>query len=215
MLIDHWPVLGIRLRTPRLLLRLPTDEELAGLADLVLPGVHPPDEMPFLVPWTDLPPADRARSVVQYHWRQLGAWTPESWSMGLVAFLDDRPVGYQSLGADGFAVLRQATSGSWLGRAHQGRGFGTEMRAAVLELAFAGLGAAEAVSGAMAHNTASLRVSEKLGYERDGLARVVVRGAPATEHRLRLSRERWEKHRTVPVTLTGLTTDCLPLFGAA
>ncbi|WP_052852429.1 GNAT family N-acetyltransferase [Streptomyces avicenniae] len=213
MLIDHWPLLGIHLRTPRLLLRLPTEEELADLADLAVPDIHPPEEMPFLVPWTDLPPRERARSVVQYHWRQLGAWTPEAWSMGLVAFLDGRPVGHQSLGATDFATLRQVNSGSWLGRPHQGQGLGTEMRAAVLELAFAGLGAVEAMSGALAHNAASLRVSEKMGYERDGIVRVALRGGPATEHRLRLSRERWERHRTVPVTLDGLD-GCLPLFGA-
>ena len=29
MLIDHWPLLGLRLITPRLELRLPSDEELS------------------------------------------------------------------------------------------------------------------------------------------------------------------------------------------
>ncbi len=42
------------------------------------------------------------------------------------------------------------------------------MRAAVLHLAFAGLGAQHAVSGAHDHNTASLTVSRKLGYRDDG-----------------------------------------------
>jgi hypothetical protein len=34
MLIDHWPLLGLRLITPRLELRLPAGEELGDLAGL-------------------------------------------------------------------------------------------------------------------------------------------------------------------------------------
>jgi hypothetical protein len=47
---------------------------------------------------------------------------------------------------------------------------GAEMRAAVLHLAFAGLGTAEAVSGAFEDNLAFHAVSRKLGYERAGSA---------------------------------------------
>ena len=68
MLIDHWPLLGLRLNTARLELRLPSDEELSELADLAAEGIHEPDRMPFVVPWTNLPPRERARSVVQHHW---------------------------------------------------------------------------------------------------------------------------------------------------
>jgi RimJ/RimL family protein N-acetyltransferase len=215
-LAAHWPLLGLRLTTPRLELRLPDADELAEQADLAAEGVHEPSRMPFLYPWTDLPPAERARSVVLHHWRTLGAWTPESWSLPLVVFAGGRVVGQQGVGARDFAVLRQVGSGSWLGLRHQGRGLGTEMRAAVLHLAFAGLGAEEACSGAMDDNFASLAVSDKLGYERDGVERHLVRGRAVTQYRLRLTRARWEKHRrpSVPVTVTGLEP-CLPLFGAA
>lgn len=218
-LAAHWPPLGLRLTTPRLQLRLPDAAELAELADLAAAGVHAPALMPFLYPWTDLPPAERARSVVLHHWRTLGAWTPERWTLPLAVFAEGRAVGYQSLGAADFAVLREVSSGSWVGRAHQGRGIGTEMRAAVLHLAFAGLGAQQARSGAFDDNPASLAVSEKLGYERDGVERHVVRGRAVTEHRLRLTRARWEAYRGrrragVRVTVTGLE-QCLPLFGVA
>ncbi|MGP3967950.1 GNAT family N-acetyltransferase [Streptomyces sp. 6N223] len=224
-LAAHWPLLGLRLTTPRLELRLPSPDELAEQADLAADGVHDPARMPFLVPWTDLPPKERARSVVLHHWRSLGAWTPESWSLPLAVFAEGRVVGHQSLSARDFAVLRQVGSGSWLGRRHQGRGLGTEMRAAVLHLAFAGLGAEEALSGAFDDNPASLAVSEKLGYERDGVDRHVVRGRAVAEHRLRLTRARWEAYRArrpgdtrapvpVPVTVSGLDP-CLPLFGVA
>jgi RimJ/RimL family protein N-acetyltransferase len=214
-LAAHFPPLGMCLTTPRLQLRLPDDGELAELADLAAAGVHDPALMPFLHPWTDLPPAERARSVVLHHWRTLGAWTPERWTLPLAVFAEGRAVGYQSLSAADFAVLREVSSASWVGRAHQGSGIGTEMRAAVLHLAFAGLGAETARSGAFDDNPASLAVSEKLGYERDGVERQVVRGRAVTEHRLRLARVRWEGRRGgVRVTVTGLET-CLPMFGVA
>ncbi|MGW2402130.1 GNAT family N-acetyltransferase [Kitasatospora sp. NPDC001664] len=212
MLTDHWPLLGLRLRTPRLELRLPTDDELAALADLAAAGVHAPDRMPFLVPWTDLPPEERARSVVQHHWLRRGNWSPQDWALNLAVLESGRVVGQQTVAAREFAVLRQVGTGSWLGTAHQGRGIGTEMRAAVLHLAFAGLGAAEATSGAFEDNGPSYAVSLKHGYEPDGVDRHVVRGKPVTTRRLRLGRARWEEHRSVRVTVEGLAP-CLPLFG--
>lgn len=111
-----------------------------------------------------------------------------------------------------FGVRRQAETGSWLGLPYQGQGFGTEMRAAALHLAFAGLGARYAVSAAMTDNPRSLGVSRRLGYLDDGLETDVVRGAPVTLRRLRLDRARWEAHRNVDVTVEGLDA-CRAEFG--
>jgi RimJ/RimL family protein N-acetyltransferase len=66
----------------------------------------------------------------------------------------------------------------WIGLEYQGQGIGTEMRAAVLYLAFAGLGADYALSGAFTDNPASLAVSRKLGYGEDGVDREVRRDKP-------------------------------------
>ena len=55
--------------------------------------------------------------------------------------MDGRPVGIQDVIAANFPVLRGVDTYSWLGIDHQGQGFGREMRAAVLHLAFDGLGA--------------------------------------------------------------------------
>ncbi|WP_328589177.1 GNAT family N-acetyltransferase [Actinomadura logoneensis] len=175
MLADHFPLLSLRVRTPRLELRLPTDEQLASLAELAAAGVHDPSVMPFVNPWTDAPPAVVARHVVLHHWRLLGGWKPDDWSLGLVVLRDGAVVGTQGLDATRFAVKREVTTWSWLGRAHHGQGIGSEMRAAVLHLAFAGLGALDAVSSAHGDNEASLRVSLKLGYRPDGVERHVVR----------------------------------------
>jgi RimJ/RimL family protein N-acetyltransferase len=82
----------------------------------------------------------------------------------------------------------------------------------VLELAFAGLGAEYANSGAFTDNAASLGVSRKLGYVFDGVSRQVIRGQPATQHRLRLDRASWQAHRTIDVEITSLA-ECLADFG--
>jgi len=114
--------------------------------------------------------------------------------------------------AHDFAVLREVATGSWLGLEHQGEGIGTEMRAAVLHLAFAGLGAVSAISGAFSDNGASLGVSRKLGYAADGITREVRRGQAATTQRLRIDARAWRRNQTVPVTIDGLEP-CLPMFG--
>ena len=212
MLVDHFPLLGLRVRTPRLELRLPSPEQLGALADEAALGIHDPQVMPFLVPWTDRPPAEVALGVIQHHWLRLANWTPQDWSLNLTVLCEGTVVGQQTVGATDFAILREVNTGSWIGRRHHGRGIGTEMRAAVLHLAFVGLGAVEAVSAAFEHNLASRAVSRKLGYETDGIARLAIRGAVSTEHRLRLTRAAWERHRTVPVEIEGLEP-CLPLLG--
>jgi RimJ/RimL family protein N-acetyltransferase len=88
------------------------------------------------------------------------------------------------------------------------------MRAAVLEVAFSGLGAVAVTSGALAGNAASARVSEKLGYVPAGETTAAPRGTPVRVQLLRLDRERWLQTGRIPVELEGLEP-CLPLFGAA
>lgn len=208
----HWPLFGLRLTTSRLAMRIPTLEDLDALADVAAEGVHDPSEMPFGVPWTDAEPAERARGTVQHHWNLWASWKPDDWHCQLVTICDGQVVGTQEVGARDFAVVREVKTGSWLGQRFQRQGIGTEMRAAVLHLVFAELGAQSALSGAFLDNPASLEVSRKLGYRPDGVARKSRRGEPVTEQRLRLTRDDWEVHRDVPVTVDGLAP-CLPLFG--
>jgi hypothetical protein len=56
-------------------------------------------------------------------------------------------MGVQDLIANDFGTLREVSSGSFIGLKHQGHGIGKEMRAAVLHLAFAGLGADQGLFG--------------------------------------------------------------------
>ncbi|MFF4922602.1 GNAT family N-acetyltransferase [Kitasatospora sp. NPDC001261] len=213
MIIDHWPLRGLRVSSPRLELRLPTEDELAEVADIAARGVHPPEERPFLTPWGELPPAERARHVVQLHWRRLGRWSAQDWALNLVAFHEGRPVGIQDMRAKEFGVRREIVSGSWLGLEFQGKGLGTEMRAAMLHLAFAELGTRSARSLSFADNHSSLAVSRRLGYRGDGIDRDVLDGRVVVSQRLRLTPEAWAGHARTPVTVTGLDEGCRALFG--
>ncbi|WP_327367552.1 GNAT family N-acetyltransferase [Streptomyces sp. NBC_01217] len=213
MTSQHWPLYGLRLRTPRLELRLPDLELLDELASVAAAGVHPAAEMPFTVPWTDVPPAECGRAVFQHVLATVANWSTRDWALSLAVLHEGRAVGRQDVMAKDFGVTREVSTGSWLGLAHQGRGIGTEMRAAALHLAFAGLGARAAASAAMTDNPRSLGVSRRLGYLPDGLEVAAVRGAPVTLQRLRLDRSRWEEFRAVDVTVEGLG-GCLEEFDA-
>ena len=199
------PLTRLRLRTPRLELRLATRAELRELAEVARDGIHPPEEMPFAVAWTDNTASPSfVADFVAFHEQALRRSAPHDWRLELVAFLDGRPIGVQGVGAESFAAARTVSTGSWLGAPWQRQGLGTEMRAAALELAFAGLGAATARSGAVAGNDASLAVSRKLGYVADGLSSVAPRGKPVPHHDLHRSRAGWVS--PVPVEMDGLDT---------
>lgn len=165
----------------------------------------------FAVNWHTLPSPAFERQFLTYWWRSRGTWSPTLWSIGFAIVVDGRPIGIQDLMSRDFAVCKTVHTGSWLGREFQGRGYGTEMRAAVLALAFDGLGAEVAESGYFEGNDASARVSEKLGYEPNGLQVWNVAGQRAIERKLRVTRDGW-KRDLVPVTIEGLEP-CLPLFG--
>jgi RimJ/RimL family protein N-acetyltransferase len=179
---------ALRVRTPRLELRLPSHAELLELAEVARGGIHPPERMPFYVPWSDraqLP--EFVDEFVAHHEGRLTGWNDESWSLGLVAFHEERPVGEQSLRLAGDVV----DTGSWLGAPWQNRGLGVEMRAGVLELAFRGLDYAAATSGAFVDNPQSQRVSQKLGYREVGTRTGSPRGEPVEELVYRLERDDW------------------------
>ncbi|MCX5312985.1 GNAT family N-acetyltransferase [Streptomyces sp. NBC_00154] len=208
----HWPLYGLRIRTPRLELRLPDLELLDDLSTVAADGVHAADSMPFTVPWTDSPPAERGRGVYQHVLGTVANWSVRNWVLSLAVLHEGKVVGRQDLGATDFAVTGEVNTGSWLGLAYQGQGIGTEMRAAVLHLAFAGLGARTATSSAMLDNPRSLGVSRRLGYLPDGLEVAALRGAPVTLQRLRIDRDRWAEYRTVDVRIEGLD-ECRRDFG--
>ena len=208
-----WPLFDLRIVTPHLELRLPADDELASLCVLAREGIHDPSWMPFGYGWTDLPSPAFERGFAQYHWGRRAEWRPEHWSLELMVSRDGEPIGMQGVFARDFPTLRAVSSGSWLGRAYQGRGLGKEMRGAVLHLAFAGLGAEVALTEAFTDNLASIGVSRAVGYEENGTGRLARRGAASDTLRFRLTRERWASLQWPEARIEGLEA-CLELFGA-
>lgn len=209
-----WPLFDLRVRTPRIEIRMPTDEIQTDLLALIAAGIHHPTTMPFTVPWTDAPSPQRERASLQWWWRQRAEWSPEHWHFTGAVLVGGTVVGVQDVFAEHFAQLRTVSTGSWLGRAYQGQGLGKEMRAAVLHLAFAGLGATEAHSAAFADNEASLATSRSLGYTVNGETPVMRRDRADRQVNLVLDRARWESTRRTDIDIEGLE-ECLPMFGVA
>lgn len=207
-----WPLFDLVVRTARIELRYATDDLLERLAplttDVIAPGTQPFDgDATFYDPT----PAGRLRWLAG-QWGARAKTSPAWWVLVFAVLIDGQPAGTQDIVAADFARLRSVDTFSWLARRHQGQGFGKEMRAAILHLAFEGLGAERAGSDAFEDNASSIGVSRALGYEPNGLQWALRAGTPAPMARFLMTRERWRAHRRDDVTIEGLEP-CLPLLG--
>ena len=108
-----WPLFELRLRTPRLELRSPTDDDVFALLEVARGGVHDAAHLPFAVAWTDLASPAFERGFLQFYWGCRASWTPEAWQLPMAVVLNDRPIGVQDLSATGFPTLRTVMTGSW------------------------------------------------------------------------------------------------------
>jgi RimJ/RimL family protein N-acetyltransferase len=208
----HWPLFDLVVRSPRLELRLAREDEFIELVELIDAGIHDPATMPFSIPWTDAPLPQRQRDSYQWWWGRRAAWSPDDWTFDATVFLDGKIIGAQSIAGKQFPLLRAVSTGSWLGQAYQGQGYGKEMRGAILHLAFDGLGAQVAYSGAFFDNVRSLATSRSLGYRENGRETIVRRGQPSEIVNLRLNREDWYSGARPHCTIDGLE-GCLDMFG--
>ncbi|PTT61457.1 GNAT family N-acetyltransferase [Arthrobacter sp. HMWF013] len=170
-LTSLWPVLGLTLTTPRLVLRPITDDDIPAAVAAARSGIHPQGRNPFSMPWTELPDEELGPNMARWYWRCRGGFTAEDWTLLLGIWHDGEFIGCQDIGAKDFATLKTVSTGSWLRQSAQGQGLGKEMRAAVVLYAFDWLGGEVAESEAAVWNAASLGVSRALGYELNGVAR--------------------------------------------
>ena len=206
-----WPLFGLVLRSARLELRPPTDDDLPGLLDVARAGIHDPATMPFAIAWTDLRGDAFDRGFLQFWWGTRALWTVDAWSLPFAVFVDGWPIGVQEVRGRSFRTDRTVDTGSWLGLPSHGKGFGTEMRAAVLAFAFDHLGAVSARSAAIEGNEASRRVSLKLGYRPDGFDEVSPRGTPVRQETFVLDRADFDRERW-PLSVDGFD-ECRAMFG--
>jgi RimJ/RimL family protein N-acetyltransferase len=201
-LVEIWPPYGVSLTENDLRLTVVTDEDVPGLVDLALGGIHEPDQMPFLTPWTAVEPERLPANMMRFFSGVRAQFTPEKFDLLFAVRIAHELAGIQALHATDFGVTRTAETGSWLGRSYQSRGIGTRMRRAVCAFAFDHLGAVELTSGAFVDNPASLAVSAKVGYQANGRFRMTRReGEVAINQRLVLTPDAFV--RGEPITVTG------------
>ena len=104
MLHRHWPFFDLTITTPRLELRYPDDELVAGLADLAAQGIHDPATMPFGVPWTRQPARVLEREALKAYWKRRADLSPSEWHLPFAVLEDGVLVGVQELFAVNFTV---------------------------------------------------------------------------------------------------------------
>ncbi|MFD2078195.1 Protein N-acetyltransferase, RimJ/RimL family [Actinopolymorpha cephalotaxi] len=211
--VSSYPPLNVQVHTPRLSLLGATDALLERLVPTVRKGVATEPPWPFDDPmslYEDEP--DRTWAWLRRVWAGRGRVDDNFWRLYFVVVVDGQAVGMQDLIGSDFATFGTVTTFSWLDPDLRGRGLGKEMRHAILHLAFDGIGAREAGSDAFFDNQASNRVSQALGYERNGIDRATRRGEAAELLRWRITREQWAKGRRDDITLAGVA-ECLPVLG--
>lgn len=204
--MNNYPPLNLRVSTPRLTLAGATDELLDRLAPVVRDGKAMAEPPPYDDPISlyEADPGKRVAAWLRAVWRGRGKVDRDFWRLYFVVLVDGEPVGMQDLVGERFADFGTVTSFSWLSADVRGRGLGKEMRAAVLHLAFAGLGASSAESDAFADNAGSNGVSLALGYEPNGTTWDLRRGEPGVIQRWLLTREAWESRRRADIDLGDL-----------
>jgi RimJ/RimL family protein N-acetyltransferase len=212
--LSTYPPLNLAVRTPRLTLAAATDDLLERLVPVVRAGVVIDSEP---APFDDPMSLYEDSPSREWHWMR-AIWAGRSrvdatfWRLYFVICDDDEPVGMQDLIGTDFATIGTVTSFSWVTPAARGRGLGKEARAAILHLAFEGFEAREASSEAFTDNHASNRVSEALGYTRNGTTWATRRGAVAELLRWRLTRHEWTPRRRTDIELSGVQ-ECRPVLG--
>ncbi|WP_371407301.1 GNAT family N-acetyltransferase [Kribbella sp. NBC_00662] len=211
--MTSYPLLDVRVSTPRLELRGATDELLGELAEVVRAGKTDAEPPPYDDPISlyEPDPDQRVAKWLRAIWRGRGKVEPDAWRLYFVAVVDGRPVGMQDLIGVNFSTLGTVTSFSWLSADERGRGLGREMRAAILHLAFEGLGAKEAGSDAFVDNHGSNAISQALGYEPNGTDWATRLGKPALLNRWRLTRDNWRRRADIQLHNIEACQTYLPL----
>jgi RimJ/RimL family protein N-acetyltransferase len=201
--MKNYPLLELRISTPTIELRGATDELLDELAEVVRAGKTHADPPPYDDPMSfyETDPDVRVAKWLRAVWRRRGIVEPDAWRLNFVVMVDGRPVGEQTISGVEFSTLGTVTTFSWLSVDQRGHGFGREMRAAILQLAFDGLGAKEAGSDAFVDNDGSNAISRGLGYQPNGSEWATRQGEPALLNRWRLTRADWEPRRRNDIKL--------------
>jgi RimJ/RimL family protein N-acetyltransferase len=174
MTLDEiFPAFGLEITCGPLRLSGLRTEDFPAVTAVSVGGIHGPDFLPFLIPWSEAPPDELPRAAARFYWDSFATFTPERWHLNLVVRWEDEVVGMQDVFArTDFRKTRALETGSWLGARFQGRGIGTLMRQTVCTFAVDHLGAELMRSGYIEGNARSAAVSRKVGYVENGRRRL-------------------------------------------
>ena len=207
----YWPLFDLRLASPELTLRPMTEADLTAICDLL------PEDVEQDAAATTYAIAEKriSRGIVthQGYWKAYGTWEPGAWRLNFVVRAAGEILGVQELEGNDFLTLRTVDTSSFLIRPARGRGYGKQMRAAVLALAFGPLQAQAAITSAWHDNHASLGVSRALGYRPNGESLHARADHVDVMLHMRLPRADWlASGAGDQVTISGFEA-CRPLFG--
>ncbi len=170
---EIFPAFGLRITAGPIALHGLRSEDFPAVTALALSGIHGPDFLPFLMPWSDAPADELPLNSARFYWDSFASFRPEAWHLNLVVRYEGEVVGVQDVFAKtDFRQTRMLETGSWLASRHQGRGIGTLMRQVVCAFAFDHLGAELMRSGYIEGNDRSAGVSRRVGYLPEGRTRL-------------------------------------------
>lgn len=206
------PPFGLVLRAGGLTLRPLADADLPEYAALLRRPIFEDPGSPAMFWWYRAEPEERVRNALNFQWRLRSEMSPDGWTIPLGIWAGGRLIGCQDLSAVRFAERRTVTSGSWLTLDAHGKGYGTQMRQAMLALAFDHLGATRAESSAVIGNDASFGVSRACGYADNGTQMSTLPGQVMLEQRFLVTPETFRRP-SVPVQVEGVTTPLRAMLG--
>ncbi|HEY3733551.1 MAG TPA: GNAT family protein [Streptosporangiaceae bacterium] len=210
MTYRYWPLFDLRLAVAGLTLRPMTEADLAPLADLLPDDV---EQDPAAAWEAGDQRVSRGTVSHQSYWKAYGTWRPLAWRLNFVVRAADRILGVQELEGEDFLTLRTVETSSFLVPEARGRGYGQQMRSAVLALAFGPLEAQAAITSAWHDNHASLGVSRALGYRPNGESLHAHGGRVDVMQFMRLLRADWLAGGLGDQVLIDGFEACRPLFG--
>jgi ribosomal-protein-alanine N-acetyltransferase len=154
-----------------LFLRTPSIADYSAWAELRA------ESRAFLTPWEPTWPADDlTRTAFR---RRVRRYQTEIRDDHAYPFFIFRQADYALLGGVTLSnvtrgMTQTATVGYWMGERHAGRGSMTRAVRALIPFAFGSLHLHRLEAACLPHNGASMRLLEKVGFQREGLARGLV-----------------------------------------
>ncbi len=162
---------GVRLETPRLILRPPEAEDQESWIRLRA------ESRTFLEPWEPLWAHDH---LTKRAYRNRVVWAQRLIDEGKGAPLflhrkeDGALVGAITLDNIRRGPSQAATVGYWVGEVHAKQGFMTEALGAVKEFAFEGLDLSRIEAACLPENAASRALLERVGFKYEGVAQAYL-----------------------------------------